>query len=363
MRHSTFVANGQDHAELENPMATDGFEFVEYTSPNEGDLEDLFSRMGFVPIAKHRSKQVTLYRQGDINFLINREPGTYASYYAAEHGPSACAMAFRVADAKFAHMRALSLGAKSAETPVNEGELHIPALSGIGESFLFLVDQYRGRTIYDTDFDYFPGVDLNPKGFGLTYIDHLTHNVYQGRMDIWADFYEKLFNFRQQRYFNITGQKTGLFSRAMISPCGKIRIPINESADDKSQIAEYLNEYKGEGIQHIALGSDTIADSVEQLSLHKIPFMTVPASYYQVVEERLPHHGQDMARLAKNQILMDGEVIDKKVDLLLQIFTNTVIGPIFFEIIQRLGHQGFGEGNFSALFEAMERDQETRGVI
>lgn len=350
-------------AQMANPMQTDGFEFVEFTSPTQGDLEDLFSRMGFVAIAKHRSKQVTLYRQRDINFLINREPDSYASYYAAQHGPSACAMAFRVKDAKFAHMRALSLGAKSAEISVNEGELPIPCISGIGDSALFFVDQYRESTIYDTDFNYFPGINLKPKGAGLTYIDHLTHNVYQGRIDVWSGFYEKLFSFREQRYFNITGQKTGLFSRVMVSPCGKICIPINESADNKSQIAEYLVEYKGEGIQHIALGTDNICDSVEQLRAHQIPFVTVPQTYYQIVEERLPAHGQDIARLAKNHILMDGEVIQNQIDLLLQIFTNTVVGPIFFEVIQRLGHQGFGDGNFSALFEAMERDQEARGVL
>lgn len=347
----------------DNPMQTDGFEFVEFTSPNEGDLEDIFSRMGFVAIAKHRSKQVTLYRQGNINFLINREPDSYASCYAAKHGPSACAMAFRVKDAKFAHMRALSLGANSAEISINEGELPIPAIIGIGDSVLFFVDQYHDTTIYDTDFNYFPGIDLKPEGAGLTYIDHLTNNVYQGRMDVWTGFYKKLFNFREQRYFNITGQKTGLFSQVMVSPCGKICIPINESADDKSQIAEYLVEYKGEGIQHIALGTNDICSSVEQIKMNRVPFVTVPQTYYQVVEERLPGHGQDIARLAKNHILMDGEVSQNQMDVLLQIFTNTVVGPVFFEIIQRLGHQGFGEGNFSALFEAMEREQEARGVI
>jgi 4-hydroxyphenylpyruvate dioxygenase len=319
--------------------------------------------MGFTAIAKHRSKQVTLYRQGGINFLINREPDSYASCYAEQHGPSACAMAFRVKDAKFAHMRALSLGAKSAEIPINEGELPIPAISGIGESLLFFVDQYHSKTIYDTDFIYLADTDPQPKGFGLTHIDHLTHNAYQGRMEVWTEFYERLFNFRKQRYFNITGQKTGLFSQIMVSPCAKICIPISESADDQSQIAEYLAEYKGEGIQHIALGTNDICMAVEQLRQHQIPFVAVPQTYYPIVETRLPGHGQDIERLAKNHILMDGEVTKNKMDLLLQIFTNTVVGPIFFEVIQRLGHQGFGEGNFSALFEAMEREQMARGVL
>ncbi len=346
-----------------NPMQTDGFEFVEFTSNHGEDLHALFLNLGFSPIAKHRSKKVTLYRQGEINFILNQEPNSYASHHAHNHGPSACAMAFRVKDAQQAFKRALEFGAEAVNVPIGAGELKVPAIRGIGDSLLFLVDKYSQDTIYDHDFIPIPGVDPQPKGWGLTYIDHLTHNVYQGRMDVWADYYERLFNFREQRYFNITGQKTGLLSRAMISPCGKIRIPINESADDKSQIAEYLEEYKGEGIQHIALGSDDIYISVEQLKAHHVPFMTVPDSYYQVVEERLPHHGQDIERLRKNHILMDGEIEGEHKDLLLQIFTKTVIGPIFFEIIQRKGHQGFGEGNFSALFEAMERDQMERGVL
>jgi 4-hydroxyphenylpyruvate dioxygenase len=226
-----------------------------------------------------------------------------------------------------------------------------------------LVDQYGDSTIYDQDFVPILGVDQHPVGYGLTYIDHLTHNVYQGRMDLWAKFYEDLFNFRELRYFNIAGQKTGLLSRAMISPCGKIRIPINESADNKSQIAEYLDLYNGEGIQHIALETHNIYESVEKLKEEGIPFMTVPSSYYDVMTERLPGHGEDIDRLAKNHILLDGEIDETHHATLLQIFTNTVIGPIFFEIIQRKGHDGFGEGNFSALFEAMERDQMARGVI
>lgn len=346
-----------------NPMATNGFEFVEFASPFKGDLEELFARMGFLPIAQHRVKQVTLYRQGDINFLINREPGTYASRYAADHGPSACAMAFRVADAKFAHMRAVSLGATSIEPPIHEGELYIPAISGIGESLLFLVDQYESKTIYDTDFNYFDDIDRHPKGVGLTYIDHLTHNVYSGELDEWTRFYEKFFHFQQQRSFEIKGEKTGMISRAMISPCGKIRIPINQSIDDKSQIAEYLVEYKGQGIQHIALGTDDIATAVEKLRKKHVSFMTIPSSYYQMLEKRIPFHKQDVPRLEKNHILMDGETTRGKVDLLLQIFTDTVVGPIFFEIIQRLGHEGFGQGNITALFKAMERDQQQRGVL
>jgi 4-hydroxyphenylpyruvate dioxygenase len=347
----------------DNPMHTDGFEFVEYTSPHPEELHTLLLNLGFSPVAKHRSKDVTLYRQGQINFILNQEPNSYASVHAQAHGPSACAMAFRVRDAEFAFKRALELGAEAVDVPISSGELKIPAIKGIGDSLLFFVDKYGAETIYDSDFSLLPEVNPYPKGDGLTYIDHLTHNVYKGRMDFWAQFYERLFNFREQRYFNISGQKTALVSRAMISPCGKIRIPINESVDDKSQIAEYLDEYKGEGIQHIALGTDDICTSVEHLKSNGIPFMTVPDTYYKVIEERLPQHGQDTPRLRKNHILMDGEIEGDRKDLLLQIFTKTVIGPIFFEIIQRKGHQGFGEGNFSALFEAMERDQMERGVL
>jgi 4-hydroxyphenylpyruvate dioxygenase len=352
---SPLKTNASQETIYENPMNTDGFEFVEFAAPDPSILDQLFKKLGFKAIAKHRSKDVTLYRQGICNFILNNEPNSYASEYAKAHGPSACAMAFRVKDAAFAHKRALSLGAEDALVPVEPNELKIPAIKGIGDSLLFFVDQYGSKTIYDTDFIPLPGVDQHPVGFGLTYIDHLTHNVYQGRMDVWAGFYEKLFNFREQRYFNITGQKTGLLSRAMISPCGKIRIPINESADDISQIAE--------GIQHIALETNDICDSVEKIREQGVNFMTVPETYYEIVEERLPGHNQDIERIKKNHILMDGEIEGNRKDLLLQIFTDTVIGPIFFEIIQRKGHDGFGEGNFSALFESMEREQMRRGII
>jgi len=347
----------------DNPMQTDGFEFVEYASDKPEELDRIFKSLGFTPIAKHRSKNVTLYRQGETNFILNAEPNSHASYYVRAHGPSAVAMAFRVKDAKAAHKRALSLGAKDAAAVLGAGELQIPAILGIGNSLLYFVDKYEKETIYDTDFVPFPGVDQHPKGFGLILIDHLTHNVYQGRMDLWYDFYHRLFNFREQRYFDIKGERTGLLSRALISPCGKIRIPINESQDSISQIAEYLNEYKGEGIQHVALLTDDITTSVDQIRSAGIPFTTVPNSYYNVIEERLPNHGLDIEKLKNHNILIDGEVDGTKKDLLLQIFSKTVVGPIFFEFIQRLGHQGFGEGNFGALFEAMERDQIERGVI
>ena len=350
----------------ENPMQTDGFEFVEFAAPTAGsdvNLRGLFQRMGFTAVAKHRSKNVTLFRQGSINFILNEEPNSFASQFADLHGPGACAMAFRVKDAKYAFERALSLGAEGFDSPIGEDELKIPAIIGIGGSLLYFVDRYTVSTIYDVDFVPLPGVDQSPVGLGLIEIDHLTHNVFQGRMDHWADFYIKLFNFREQRYFDISGAKTGLLSRAMIAPCSKIRIPINESRDDKSQIAEYLDLYKGEGIQHIALTTEKIIQSVNDMAVQNIPFMTVPKTYYKIVDERLPGNGLPLADLSQHHILIDGEIDGARKDLLLQIFTKTVIGPIFFEIIQRLGHQGFGEGNFTALFEALERDQMERGVL
>lgn len=347
----------------DNPMQTDGFEFIEFASPHPKELDEIFKNLGFTPIAKHKSKDVTLYRQGEVNFILNNEPGSHAHYFIKDHGPAAVAMAFRVKDAKAAHARALSLGAKDGSHAVGNNEMNIPAILGIGNSLLYFVDTYGEKTIYETDFAPFPGVDQHPKGLGMQLIDHLTHNVYKGRLQLWHDFYQRIFNFREQRYFDIKGERTGLFSRAMISPCGKIRIPINESQDSISQIAEYLDEYRGEGIQHVALLTDSINDRITKLRAHDIPFQSISPTYYQVINERLPGHGLDLETLRKNSILIDGEVDGNKKDLLLQIFTKPIIGPIFFEIIERLGHDGFGEGNFSALFESMERDQMERGVI
>ncbi|MBL0123247.1 MAG: 4-hydroxyphenylpyruvate dioxygenase [Betaproteobacteria bacterium] len=350
---------------FENPMGTDGFEFVEYTAVDTEALGRLFESMGFTAVARHRSKRVTLYKQGGINFIVNAEPDSFAQSFARVHGPSACAFGIRVKDAPAAFKRAVELGAKPYDGPVGPMELNIPAIQGIGGSLLYLIDRYGPRTIYDVDFVPVPGTDPDPRGVGLQYVDHLTHNVYVGRMDTWAEFYSKLFNFREIRYFDIKGKKTGLTSRALTSPCGKIRIPINEPSDQKSQIQEYLDAYHGEGIQHIALACSDIYETVEALRAKGVRFLDTPDSYYEAINKRMPAHGEDLARLAKNRILIDGEGLDKesKEDKLLQIFTDTVIGPIFFEIIQRKGNEGFGEGNFRALFEAIEADQIARGVI
>ena len=350
---------------IENPMGTDGFEFVEYAAPDPELLRDLFTRMGFPAVARHKRKNVTLHRQGDINFIINSEPGSFGEAFAREHGPCACAMAFRVKDAAAAHARALELGATAVSSDIAATELDIPAIEGIGGSRLYLVDRYGSSgSIYDVDFDFLPDAAQLQASHAshLTYIDHLTHNVHRGRMAHWADFYERLFNFREIRYFDIEGKVTGLISKAMTSPCGKIRIPLNESRDDKSQIEEFLRDYNGEGIQHIALGSDDIYAAVDILRGRGIAFQDTPDTYYELVDARVAGHGEPTAQLERRGILVDGAPTEGQ-GLLLQIFTRNVIGPIFFEIIQRKGNEGFGEGNFKALFESIELDQIRRGVI
>ena len=352
-----------------NPMGTDGFEFVEYASLDPLPLEQLFTKLGFTKIAKHKSKNVWLWRQGEINFILNAEKNSQAEGFYNAHGPSANAMAFRVKDAAFALKRAKELGAKVIEGKVGPGELNIPAIEGIGGSYLYLVDKYGSNgSIYDIDFVPLPGVDQHPVGVGLELIDHLTHNVHRGQMEKWGEFYTKFFNFRQIRYFDIEGKLTGLVSKAMTSPCGKIRIPINESSDDKSQIEEYLREYKGEGIQHIALSTKDIYSTVTGMQKTGIRFMAPPPdTYYNNLPKRVPHSSEDVSKLKPLGILVDGAPESKPGandgGILLQIFTATVIGPIFFEIIQRKGDEGFGEGNFKALFESIEEDQIKRGTL
>ena len=344
-----------------NPIGTDGFEFVEYTAPDVAQLHTLFEQMGFRAVAHHRSKAVTLYRQGEVNFIVNAEPESHGSRFARAHGPSACAMAFRVRDAAVAYRKLIELGAKPFQNQVGPMELNIPAIEGIGGSVIYLVDRYGDRSIYDVDFvPTDPAKGFVHEGAGLAEIDHVTHNVFRGNMEQWAGFYERLFNFREIRYFDIEGKLTGLKSRAMTSPDGKIRIPINESSDDKSQIEEYLHAYHGEGIQHIALGAKDIYKSVEVLRAKNVAFQDTPETYYERIDNRLKGHGEDIDRMKRDRILIDG---DEDSGLLLQIFTQNAIGPIFFELIQRKGNEGFGEGNFRALFESIEADQIKRGVL
>jgi 4-hydroxyphenylpyruvate dioxygenase len=359
----------------DNPMGTDGFEFIEYAAPDPAALGNLFETMGFLAVARHRHKKVTLYRQGGVNFIINAEPDSFAQRFARLHGPSICAIAFRVRDAAQAYLRALELGAWGFDSKSGPMELNIPAIKGIGDSLIYFVDRWRGKNaaapgeigdinIYDVDFEPIAGAQPNPSGCGLIFIDHLTHNVHRGRMKEWAEFYERLFNFREVRYFDIEGKLTGLKSKAMTSPCGKIRIPINESSDDKSQIVEYLDEYRGEGIQHVALATDDIYATVRAMKQNGVAFQDTIDTYYDLIDTRLPSHGEQLAELKLLRILIDGATHQGAPnELLLQIFTQTVIGPIFFEIIQRKGDEGFGEGNFRALFESIELDQIRRGVL
>ena len=355
----------------DNPMGTDGFEFVEYAAPDPKAMGALFERLGFKAIARHRHKDVVLYRQGEINFIVNAEAHSFAQRFARLHGPSICAIAFRVADAKVAYERAVDLGAWGYAGHAGPGELNIPAIKGIGDSLIYFIDRWRGKHgkttgdignigFYDVDFEPLPGAELNPAGHGLATIDHLTHNVHKGRMKEWADFYARFFEFRELRYFDIEGQVTGVKSKAMTSPCGKIRIPINEEGTDKAgQIQEYLERYHGEGIQHVALGSSDLFKTVDAMRARGVKLLDTVDTYYELVDKRLPGHGEDVAELRKRKILVDG----KAGALLLQIFSENQLGPIFFEFIQRKGDEGFGEGNFKALFESIELDQMRRGVL
>jgi len=351
---------------FDNPMGLMGFEFVEFASPEPNVLEPMFEKLGFTLVAKHRSKDVLLYRQGGINFIINREPKSQAAYFAAEHGAAACGLAFRVKDAHKAYYRALELGAQPVDIPTGPMELRLPAIKGIGGAPLYLIDRHEeGKSIYDIDFEFIDGVDRHPVGHGLKIIDHLTHNVYRGRMAYWAGFYEKLFNFRQIRYFDIEGEYTGLTSKAMTAPDGLIRIPLNEeSSKGSGQIEEFLMKFNGEGIQHVALLCDDLKATIDQLAMAGVPLMTAPNDvYYEMLDERLPSHGESIAELKTRGILVDGTTEGGRPRLLLQIFSETLLGPVFFEFIQRKGDDGFGEGNFKALFESMERDQIRRGVL
>ena len=351
---------------FENPLGLDGFEFVEFAAPERGLLEPVFAAMGFSHVARHRSKQVDLWRQGGINLIANYEPKSPAAYFAAEHGPSACGMGFRVRNARVAYDEALARGAEPVETRTGPMELRLPAIRGIGGAIIYLIDRYGDQlSIYDIDFDYLPGVDRNPVGAGFTLIDHLTHNVYGGRMDHWAGFYERIFNFREIRLFDIKGEYTGLTSRAMTAPDGKIRIPLNEEGKGgRGQIDEYLRAYNGEGIQHIALICDDLIACIDRVRAAGVPLMAPPpATYYAQLADRLPGHGEPVEELKTRGILLDGSTEGGDPRLLLQIFAQPQIGPVFFEFIQRKKDEGFGEGNFTALFKSIEADQLQRGVL
>ncbi len=357
---------GMQLTTFENPMGIDGFEFVEFAAPagQAEQLHDYFRKMGFTQVARHKTRAISTYRQGACTFLINEDPDSFAADFAAKHGPSACGFAIRVNKlAEWVRVQALKNGA----TPITNKELSkavaAPVIEGIGGCMLYIVDRYDEKgTIHDPDYEWLPGAEMMPKGLGLTFIDHLTHNLYFGNMDKWSNYYERLFNFREIRYFDIKGAKTGLLSKAMTAPDGIVRIPLNESSDPKSQINEYLQQYNGEGIQHIACFTDDIYTTVEAMHAAGISFLETPETYFDVIDQRIPDHGEDVARLRRNKILIDADE-ETKQRKLLQIFTLNAIGPIFFEIIQRKGNEGFGEGNFKALFESIERDQMRRGFL
>jgi 4-hydroxyphenylpyruvate dioxygenase len=343
-----------------NPLGINGFEFVEFAAPDASGLHALFKRMGFTAVAKHRSRDITLYRQGEVNFLVNETQGSFAADFATAHGPCACGFAIRVNDGDECYTEVLSRGAEAVTQKPETRAIDAPVIKGIGDCMLYLITD--GLDPYAEDFEFLPDVDREPVGFGLTFIDHLTHNLYHGNMERWAEYYERLFGFREIRYFDIKGAKTGLVSKAMTAPDGVVRIPLNESSDPKSQINEYLDQYQGEGIQHIACFTDNIYDTVEAMREAGVTFLNTPDTYFEVVDERIPNHGEDVARMRKNKILIDADK-ETKQQKLLQIFTETNIGPIFFEVIQRKGNEGFGEGNFQALFESIEQDQMRRGVL
>ncbi|RLJ51975.1 4-hydroxyphenylpyruvate dioxygenase [Litoreibacter meonggei] len=346
----------------ENPAGTDGFEFVEFAHPEPEKLRELFEKMGYIHTATHKTKDIQLWQQGDITYVLNNEPGSHARAFVEEHGPCAPSMAWRVVDAQQAFDHAVSNGA----TPYtgDDKTMDVPAIVGIGGSLIYFIDQYYEANPYNAEFNWV--AKTHPMGVGFHYIDHLTHNVHKGNMDVWFKFYEALFNFKEIRFFDIQGKHSGLYSRALTSPCGRIRIPINEDRGEKGQIVEYLKRYNGEGIQHVAVGAHDIYDATDKIAENGLKFMPAPpAAYYELSQSRVVDHQEPLDRMQKHGILIDGEgVVDGgETRILLQIFSKTVIGPIFFEFIQRKGDDGFGEGNFKALFESIEADQIARGAL
>lgn len=343
----------------QNPVGIDGVDFIEYASADIKFFEELFKKFGFEEAASAHGKNIKLYRQGQINFILNSDPQSFASEFARLHGPAICSTGFRVFDANKAFEIAVSRGARPYDGgEQKKGVTPFPAVYGIGDSLIYFVDEKNHQQLYKENL---PVKQQEPfTGFGFSAIDHFTNNVPQGEMQKWCDFYIQIFNFREARFFDIRGQKTGLISKVMRSPCGKFSVPINEPTEAKSQIQEYLDEYKGSGIQHLAMLTDDINSTVERLKNKEIQFLSPPPHvYYEMLHERVPNIRENMEQIEKNAILIDGNAEG----YLLQIFTKNIIGPIFFEVIQRKGHDGFGDGNFQALFDAIERDQRERGYL
>ena len=346
----------------ENPAGTDGFEFVEFASSDPQELRDVFTKMGYMHVANHKTHKIELWQQGDITYVLNADPNSFAANFVEKHGPCAPSMGWRVVDAAKALAHVVAQG---AEEYTGAGKaLDVPAIKGIGGSLIYFVDQYYDTSPYNWEYDWI--AQSKPEGVGFYYLDHLTHNVFKGNMDVWFRFYCHLFNFREIRFFDIEGKFTGLTSRALTSPCGRIRIPINQDRDEKGQIVAYLKKYNGEGIQHIAVGARDVYDATDAIALNGLKFMPgPPESYYAMSTKRVKNHAEPIDRMQKNGILIDGEgVVDGgETRILLQIFSKTVIGPIFFEFIERKGDDGFGEGNFKALFESIEQEQIDSGDL
>lgn len=350
-------------ASEKNPVGLRGIEFVEFTSTDPAYCDKIFKDFGFSRLMKHREKNLFYYRQNDIHFLLNHAETGFERAFAEQHGHSICAMGWRVEDAKFAFTEAVRRGATPFE-PGKEGQsdFDLPCIYGIGDSLIYFVDDYnkssQTRGWMETQgFEPLDAPDVvDDKGFLV--VDHLTNNVYKDTMAYWAEFYKGIFGFTEVRYFDIKGEKTGLTSFALRSPCGTFSIPINEGNESKSQIEEYLRDYRGPGIQHLALLSGNLLDSLDRLS-GSIPTLDIDLDYYEEAFRRVPQVTEDREHIKRHQVLIDGD----EDGYLLQIFTKNLFGPIFFEMIQRKNHQAFGEGNFTALFKSIERDQARRGVL
>ena len=342
----------------ENPLGLSGVEFVEFATPDVGYMDEVFLGLGFSKLRRHQGKDITLYQQNAINFLLNDEAQGPARNFSNLHGPSISAMGWRVGDADFALSEAVKRGARAVAD--KDKDLPYAAIYGIGGSLIYLIDRYgEGSSIYATDF-----VQLNRPLYvpskGFVAIDHLTNNVHKGTMADWVRFYECVFGFTEERYFDIQGKKTGLTSYALRSPDGSFCIPINEGDESASQIEEYLRDYAGPGVQHLAFLTEDILQSLDALDGSGIEMLDIGDDYYLKVFDRFPPKSDEFeARIRRHQVLIDGN----RDGILLQIFTKNLFGPIFFEIIQRNGCLGFGEGNFQALFESIERDQERRQVV
>ncbi len=345
--------------EQNNPLKLCGIEFTEFATPDSDFMEKAFLGFGFSKVKKFKGRDIEYYNQNDIHFLLNNEQAGFSSEFAKSHGPAICSMGWRVEDAAFAFEQAVARGAKSAENAANK--LPYPAIYGIGDSLIYFIDKFGDKgSIYNDDFEVLAEPTLvEDKGFLA--VDHLTNNVYQGTMETWANFYKDVFGFTEVRYFDIKGEKTALVSYALQSPCGKFSIPINEGkGTNNNQIDEYLDEYNGPGVQHLAFITDDLVGSLDKIDKNIIDTLNIVPEYYDDVFDRIPWVKEDKERIREHQILVDSQ---KENSYLLQIFTKNIFGPIFIEMIQRVDDKGFGEGNFTALFKSIELNQMERGVL